>query len=296
MKWSGRRVELTRASLLASTLSLAMFAGEPAARADEKQVCVAASERAQQLKSAGKLSDAREQLLVCSRAECPKLIQQDCTQWMSEVLGSLPSVVPGAKDKKGRDVVDVRVSVDGKVAAETLDGKAIVLDPGVHTFRFETKGAPAVEEQVVVKPGQKDRIVTVTFAVGEESSPKPSGPAAADSSSSSPPYAAYVVGGLGLVALGAALVVDLGASSDARKLRDTCAPSCAKGDVDDVQSRYTIAGVTAGIGGALVITGVVLFILNRSSSSKTGSNLPLLTYRHGLAGHGSGGASALFTF
>jgi hypothetical protein len=294
MKWSGRRVELTRASLLASTLSLAMFAGVPAARADEKQVCVAASERGQQLRSAGKLSEAREQLMVCSRAECPRLIQQDCTQWMSEVLGTLPSVVPGAKDKKGRDVVDVRVSVDGKIAAETLDGKAIVLDPGVHTFRFETKGAPAVEEQVVVKPGEKNRIVTVTFAVGEESSPGPSAPVVAGSSS--PPYAAYVLGGLGLVALGAALVVDLGASSDARNLRDTCAPSCAKGDVDDVQSRYTIAGVTAGIGGALVITGVVLFFLNRSSSAKTGSNRPLLTFPHGLALRGTEGASALFTF
>jgi hypothetical protein len=297
MTWLGRGVELTKASLLASTLSLAMLAGVPEARADEKQVCVVASERGQQLKSAGKLSEAREQFMVCSRPECPKLIQQDCTQWTSEVLARLPSVVPGAKDKKGRDVVDVRVAIDGKVAAETLDGKAIVLDPGVHTFRFETKGAPAVEEQVVVKPGEKDRIVTVTFAVGEESNPRPSGPAVADTSSSpsSPPYAAYVVGGLGIVALGAALIIDLGASSDARNLRDTCAPSCAKGDVDAVQSRYTIAGVTAGIGGALVITGVVLFILNRSSS-KTGANRPVLTYPHGLAGRSSEGAAALFTF
>jgi hypothetical protein len=294
MKWFGRRVELTKAALLASTLILATFAGERGARADDKQVCVAASERAQQLKSAGKLSDAREQLMVCSRAECPKLIQQDCTQWMSEVLGTLPSVVPGAKDKKGRDVLDVRVAVDGKVAAETLDGKAIVLDPGVHTFRFETKGAPAVEEQVVVKPGEKNRIVTVTFAVGEESSPGPVGPPGTDSSS--PPYAAYVVGGLGIAALGAALIVDLGASSDARNLRDTCAPNCAKGDVDAVQSKYTIAGVTAGIGGALVITGVVLFFLNRSGSSKSGSNLPVLTYQHAVAGRGTEGAAALFTF
>src|SRR5262245_61165144 len=87
--------------------------------ADDKAQCVAASEKAQQLRNAGKLSDARDQLVTCGRAECPKLIQQDCTQWMSEVLAILPSVVPGAKDKKGRDIVDARVSIDGKVAAET---------------------------------------------------------------------------------------------------------------------------------------------------------------------------------
>ena len=52
------------------------------------------------------------------------------------------SVVPAAKDKKGRDIVDVKVSIDGKVVTETLDGKALPVDPGVHTFRFETKNAP----------------------------------------------------------------------------------------------------------------------------------------------------------
>lgn len=265
-------VPLVTASALARTAS-----------ADDKQACLAASEKGQQLRSGGKLVEAREQFNVCGRSECPKLIQQDCTNWMSEVLASLPSVVPGAKDAKGRDIVEARLTIDGTVATDTLDGKPIVLDPGVHTFVFEARGAAAaagaaaVKEQVVVKPGEKNRIVSVTFATGDDGAAVPADGAArgteqpAAASTSSPPIAAYVLGGLGIVALGAAGVMGLLANSDARDLRDTCAPNCKQTDVDAIQTRYTIGGVTAGVGGALLVTGVVLFIVHGSKSSPVGS-------------------------
>ena len=284
-----------RPSIMAASL-VTVLSMSGAAHADEKQICVAASEKAQQLRGAGKLVEAREQLSVCGRPECPRLIQQDCTQWMSEVLGSLPSVVPGAKDRKGRDIVDVRLTVDGKVTTELFDGKPIVLDPGVHAFHFETKGAPAVDEQVVVKPGEKNRLVTVTFVTPEEPASgavKQSGNTGSSPDQSSPPIAADVIGGRGVVALGVALVVDLGANSDARDLRNTCAPKCTVSDVDDVQKKYTIAGVTAVVGGALLITGIVLFVIhgNGKSSTKTGANAPLLSLEPTRSG-----SAALFRF
>lgn len=279
-RWLASRVGIRvriLAPAFAAFAALAITARAGTASADEKQACLHASEKAQQLRNAGKLSESREQLTVCSRTECPKLIQQDCTQWMSELLAALPSVVPAAKDRRGRDIVDARVSIDGKQVTETLDGKAIVVDPGVHSLHFETSGAPAVDEKVVVKPGEKNRIVTVTFAKGDDGagSATPARPRAGagngasddHASGSSPPVAAYVVGGVGILALGAALVVQLGANSDARNLRETCAPRCPQSDVDDIQSRYTIAGVTAGVGGALLVTGVVMFFLHGSSSS-----------------------------
>lgn len=261
--------------LLTTAMMLAIVPHASRANADEKQACVTASEKAQQLRSAGKLGDARDQLNICGRPECPKLVQQDCTQWMSEVLASLPSVVPGAKDCKGRDIVDARLTVDGKVAAEMLDGKAIVIDPGVHTFVFESKGFPALKEQVVVKPGEKNRLVSVTFATpGDPTAPSNQGTGAPpdSSSSSSAPVAAYVLGGVGLAALGAALYFDLSASGDAHDLRTSCSPNCPPSDVDDVKTKYTIAGVTAGIGGALLVTGIVLFFVHGKGSSRTGAN------------------------
>lgn len=255
-----------------------------AAAGDDRQICVSASEKGQQLRSAGRLVEAREQLNLCGRVECPKLIQQDCTQWMSEVLASLPSIVPGAKDRRGRDVIDARLSIDGKLATETLDGKPIVLDPGVHSFVFEAKGSgagPAVKEQLVIKPGEKNRIVSVTISTGDDVAAGSGrdlgmGERPAEASRSSPPVAAYVVGGLGVVALGVAGVMGLLANSDAHDLRSTCAPGCRQSDVDAIQTRYTIGGVTAGVGGALLITGVVLFILHGNGSSRAGSNATTL--------------------
>ena len=234
------------------------------AHADEKEACVIASEKAQQLRIGGKLGEAREQLNVCGRAECPRLIQQDCTQWMSELLAMLPSVVPGAKDRKGRDLIDVRVLVDGKVATESLDGKPIVVDPGVHMFRFERKGSVAVEEQVVARQGETNRMLTITLA-GDEAVNGDGTVAPRVEAPRGPPIAAFVLGGLGVVALGVAGYLGLSGNADARNLRDTCAPNCAKSDVDAVQKQWTIGGITAGVGGALLITGVVLFFVSGSS-------------------------------
>lgn len=274
-------MQIARALRFATTSAvvLASVAAAVPANADERAACVTASEKAQQLKNAGKLSEARDQLVICGRAECPKLVQQDCTQWMSEVLGMLPSVVPAAKDRRGRDIVDAKVSVDGKVLAETLDGKPLPVDPGVHVFKFETKGAPPVDEKIVVRQGEKNRIVTVTFAIGEEpdDGTKKAGPVDTgrdgdrrdrDRGGSSPPIAAFVVGGLGLVALGTALYINLDANADARRLRDECAPRCNPADVDDVEQRRIIAGVTAAAGGALLIAGVVLFFVHNSGDSR----------------------------
>lgn len=280
-----KRFGWTLATLATLAPLLAVSALPRTAVADDRQICVAASEKGQQLRAAGKLVEAREQFNLCDRAACPTLIQQDCTQWMSEVLDTLPSVVPGAKDRQGRDVVTARLLIDGKVATETLDGKPIVLDPGVHSFVFEAKGAaaagatPTVKEQVVVKPGEKNRIVSVTFATGDAGRAGAGAGATAtavEGSKSSPPIAAYIIGGLGIAALGAAGVMGALANSDARSLRDTCAPNCQQSDVDAIQTRYTIGGVTAGVGGALLITGIVLFIVHGSRGSRTGSSAPAL--------------------
>jgi hypothetical protein len=273
-----------RRSLVSAASLLAMVVVSSPAVADDKAICVSSSEKAQQLQKAGKLSEAREQLVHCSRSECPKLIQQDCTQWMSEVLAALPSVVPAAKDRRGRDIVDVRVSVDGKVVTEILDGKPIVIDPGVRAFHFETKGAPPVDEQVVVKPSEKNRIVTATFATADDVGAAGSngtrvgggtGAPPEEPSRSSFPLAAVLVGGLGVVALGVGGYFGLSGNSDARDLRDGCAPKCPQSDVDEVQNKYTLAAVTAGIGGALVVTSVVLFILHGKGSSRTGAVVPV---------------------
>lgn len=248
------------------------------AHAGSREQCIAASEKAQELRNAGKLTEARVELAACGRAECPKLVRHDCAQWMTEVLEMLPSIVLGAHDRDGRDLVDVKVSIDGEPAAEALDGKPISVDPGVHVLRFEAAGEELVEERIVVKQGEKNRIVSVT--IGEapgEPAPKDLAPAGdrREAPSSSPPVAAFVVGGIGLAALGAGAYLGLSSNADADRLKSECAPRCDPADVDAIEERRVIAGVTAAAGGALVIAAVVLYFVHQSDKTPAVAIAPL---------------------
>ncbi|XYI03713.1 hypothetical protein ACMHYB_29695 [Sorangium sp. So ce1128] len=158
---------------LAAALSLA---GAGARAQPSKRACAAAYERAQGLRRDGKLIAAREALIACSQPTCPAAAVADCGPWLAEVEKSLPSVVIAARDAGGRERLDVRVLVDGRLLAAALDGKALPVDPGPHTFRYEPAGGPAVEERVLIREGEKNRAITVMLGeppTGAPSSPHP---------------------------------------------------------------------------------------------------------------------------
>jgi len=259
-------VPLRRALTLgALAASMALGTVTRPARADDKAACLAAYDQAQKLRSSGKLGEAREQLASCSRNECPPLVRQDCAQWTAEVLAALPSVVFGARDAQGHDLIAVRVSVDGVVVARRLDGKPISLDPGAHEFTFESEGA-SVKQSVLIREGEKNRAITVTFGASEH--PPGEGGRGA-------PAGAYVLGAVGVVALGAAVLFDLQGTNDAHHLRDTCAPSCNQSDVDAVKTKYLVAGIALGVG-VVAFVGAAYLLLSRGGSTDTPTQGKLL--------------------
>jgi hypothetical protein len=152
--------------LLASTIVLACALASGTAAATDVQTCLAASEKGQQARAAGKLREARERFLVCGGDGCPAIVRRDCTQWQSDIVGLTPSIVFGAKDKQGRDLFDVTVSMDGEPLVKRLDGKSVMVDPGPHSFSFEAAGHKALVERALVKEGEKTRVITVTFTDG----------------------------------------------------------------------------------------------------------------------------------
>ena len=282
-----------RRTAIALAASVSLLALDRPASADEKQTCVAASEKAQQLKNAGKLTEAKEQLAVCSRNECPKIIQTDCTQWMRDVLDAIPTVVLAAKDKKGRDIVDVKVSIDGKVVGESLDGKPIAVDPGVHTFRFETKGAPAYEEQMLVRQAEKNRLVTASFGKPDDGGGKDTGGATVSTSDRGLPIPAIIVGGLGLVGGGVAAYLGLQSDADGRNLRDTCAPRCTDAQVQEVKDEQNVARIVGIASGVVFAAGVVLLVIHYTTggSKSTAATKPGLTLTPA-----AGGDATIFRF
>ncbi len=224
-------------------------------RADEKQACASAAEEAEQLRIDGRLMAAREHLLRCSRPACPATVRSDCAGWMTEVAAAIPTVVLAVRDARGQDVLGALASVDGVPIAQGLDGKALEVDPGVHTFRFESGGA-AMEQVVLVREGEKSRAITATLdggpiattaGSGSISSPPASPPAA---SSRASPWT-WAFAGLGVVALGVGTYLELSVNADASALESSCGHSCSHAQVDPLVLKQRVLGPIAFAAGAL---------------------------------------------
>lgn len=260
----------TRGLLLAA-MAVMCVAGRAyaAGNAVDKEACIAAYEKAQVLRKNGKLVEAKEKLLVCAQATCPSIAQKDCATWLTEVSSSIPTVVVEATDANGHMTTAVRVLVDGDVLASSLEGTALPVNPGAHQFRFEVtdaSGAKAQEQSVLVLQGDRNRKISVTFAPEKPQTPVKSEaqvqtqtqtqPAQHEEPApvhKSPPIAGFVFAGAAVVGLASFTFFGLTGVSKENSLRNTCAPACARSDVDGVLNRYRVADVSLVIG---VISGI----------------------------------------
>jgi hypothetical protein len=159
-----------------------VFVTLPSARASEstrdpKQLCLDASERGQNERDEGTYRAARESFMACARPSCPRVVLDSCTQWLRELDESAPTLVLGAKDEHGNDLTDVHALFDGTRFADVLDGKPLVADTGEHVLRFERDGSQPVEQRLVVRAGERARVVTVTMVSLAPPAPAPPAPA-----------------------------------------------------------------------------------------------------------------------
>jgi hypothetical protein len=227
---------------------------ERVAFADEREQCANAADQAQQLRDEGKYRRAREQLLVCARDLCPAPIKRDCLDWLTQVESVAPTVVLSAKDGT-KDLSDVKVSVDGAVLGEHLDGKPVQLDLGKHTIKFEYAGQTK-EETVILGAGQKFRSVSVVFG-GASGTPTAAPPPAGGGGRGSL-VPALVVGGIGVVAIGSFAFFGLSGSGAVNDLKK-CKPNCATSDVDSARTKLIVADISLGVG--VVALGVATYML-----------------------------------
>jgi hypothetical protein len=278
-------------SALAPLVALAIGGtmASDARAADEKEACVRAVDHAQVARLDGKLREAREGLMVCARAVCPNAIREDCTRWLAEVDASLPSVVFEAVWADGRDVTGMKVLLDGQPLAGAEGGRAVTLDPGAHTFRFEAAGAAPVETRNVIREGEKNRIIRVSFAAPAPTAiappaialvpppappPEPSAtatsvpsvmwqPVLEDSRASSrrgpvPPLA-YVFGGGALLGLGGFVYFGLAGTNQLNSLRATCVHDCNPSDVNSARNEILVGDILGFV--ALAATGVATWLV-----------------------------------
>jgi hypothetical protein len=249
-----------------------LFGSQHVARADEKMACAAASDSGQKLRDEGHLVKARQEFLVCARDVCPGTIKKDCADWLTQSEGSLPSVVLGAKDEHGQDLATAKVTIDGQPSDEKLEGKAMFVDPGRHTFRFEIPGEKPVDLQIVVREGEKNRAVSASWEKPADIGPQQPGgatPPPPEPASKPSHVPAYIVGGIGIAAIGVGAGFAIVGTSEYNDLKNGCGQdkSCKDTDIDPVRTKIVIADIAFGVGIVAIGTAVVLYITESGSSS-----------------------------
>jgi hypothetical protein len=260
---------LERAIVAASSLFL-VHARAREVRAEGDSACLSAYDKAQRLRQDRKLLESRAELVVCVAPECPGIVKRDCSQWLAELDALTPTVVVRARNADGRDVVAIRVLVDGVPWADRLDGIPRPLNPGFHIFRYEPEGRTPFEEPIVVQEGEKNRVIVVKQAplppvapTGGDKTPADKTPAEATSSRS--PLVGYVLIGAGVAgAVGFGVLASSG-QRDLDRMRPpnqgACAPNCDQGKVDAAVRKIIVGDALLGAG--IIAAGIGTYLLVR---------------------------------
>lgn len=281
---------VTRGLSAAVALSLVLAASAAHAAKPTTAECLAASESAIEFGKKHSLRDQRTQLLICSAASCPGDIRHECTHRVEEVSSAIPTITFEVKDDQGQDLSSVKLSMDGELLAERLDGTALSIDPGEHTFRFETPGRPPLEKHFVIREGQKDRRESIVFSSPQPApSPPPPGRApplkaasepspGSDSTSQSGGLStqktlALVAAGVGVGGTLVGTIFGLKAKSKHdQAARLDCSGATCK-DSDGVQASAdavkagNVSTVAFIVGAAGLVGGAVLWVTAKSSDA-----------------------------
>lgn len=236
------------------------------AHAANVEACLDAADQAQQLRDDGKFRSAREQMLVCVQDTCPGPVKRDCGDWLTQLDATAPSVVLTAKNGS-TDITDVSVTMDGAPLAEKLDGRPILMDLGTHTFKFVYQDQEK-SESVVISAGQRMRNISVRFgSVSDPSESTPGKEMPPAQVKGKPPILAYVLGGVGVAAIGNFAVFGLLSNSEFSDRQKDCMPNCTEDQVSSIRTKQIIADVSLGVG--IVSLGVAAYLYLNPPSSTT---------------------------
>ena len=277
-----------RLLLVAPIATLFAFASAPV-RAEgtiTKDQCVDANGDGQELRREGKLSAAREKLLLCANPSCPAIVRDDCNRRLEELDKAQPSIAFEVKDASGADVGGVKVTVDRKPMTDVANGSALPVDVGLHAFTFEIPGQPPVTRVLVIVEGVKGRREVVKMGeVAPAREPATAGAAvpsdaerpAASGAMGTQRVAGLAMGGAGLAGVALSGVFGLLAIAEKSNQQNVCpnSTSCTSGGhtraLIDHSNGITDSTIStaAFIGGcALLAGGAVLFFTAGNARDK----------------------------
>jgi hypothetical protein len=283
MSGSGRRGAAV--ALIAVVGSVTTLLTRPALGAEPTTLeCITAYEDSVPLRKNHQLKAARAKLLTCSWESCPADVRAECLGRLSEIDTSMPTIVFEAKDAAGAIVFAVKVKMDGDLLAERLQGSALPIDPGEHTFTFEVAGRPSVEKHLMIFEGEKLRRERVEFeAIAVAKLAPPATLAKAENAEPPPPpvakrdlgqtKVAAIALGIGVAATGVGVAYGFVAMSRRDEASSICPSACSdmKGvnEWNDARAAGNVATGAFIIGAIGIASGVVIWLLARPASDGT---------------------------
>jgi len=222
-------------------------------KGDAKARCAISYEQAQELRRQGKWTASRSELLVCE-ATCSAALASDCKTWQSEIDAVMPTALFEATDARDHPTA-ARVLLDGQILLERTSDVPVAIDPGDHTFHFESPSGQTQDVRASIRAGERGRVIKAIFppaaAVGAFDSGHSGGQAV--------PTASYGLGAVGVALLGVAGVLTLAGHVQVGHLRSSCAPHCSSAEVDTVRDLYDAAWVGGGLGLASLAAAVLVW-------------------------------------
>jgi len=286
----------------ACVIALAMVStGTVTAHAEPtKDQCINANEGAQSSRAAGKLRDARDQLTVCIARSCPGPVRDDCTERLNEVLKALPTVVFAVRSADGADLSVVRVSMDGALLTARLDGSAIPVDPGNHTFAFEADGFAPVREPLLIREGDKARREAVVLRPAVAIPPPPPPAVVVPAPPATTPVPArpasttrilsFTALGVGVAGVAVGSIFGAMALGDKSSLDKNCSgnacPASEQSDIHGLHSNGVVSNVGFGVGIVALAAGAALLLFSGGGEppARSGATTTLPVVGLGAAG------------
>lgn len=248
--------------------------------------CIADFDDAQRHRDDGELITARSKLEGCAAKTCPAAVVERCVRWLEEVDAEMPTVILSARTASGAVVDGVRVLEGEATVAASLDGRAVALDPGRHVLVFHHPDGGERKLDVMIRAGEKNRLLEVRFENPSDSSdssdssvaspapPAPAVPTPAPNPSPMPPphgdegtdlmpfaWIGFGVAGAGVVLGG----IMLGVAADRLdEIEAQCEVACTEDEIDSgrkfahvATASFIIAGAGAALGTILVVATLV---------------------------------------
>lgn len=188
-----------------------------------------------------------------ARAADETEVVQQAERRLKELKGRIPKVVV----TRGTNADTATITLDGVTLGDQVIGKEMNVDPGPHVITARATGFDSFRTTVRVEEAETKTVPVMLTPVAEPPPappPSPSGPPAEPS----PPIAGYIVGGVGLLSLGAAGVMYGLRQGALNELERECTDNKCPPDLKHTADRGEQYNLWGNIGLAVGVVGVGL--------------------------------------